>query len=352
MKRIYGSTILLAVMTISTLLFSCRKETESLAEASSSPKANAIDPATAAGGDILTLTGSGLGDIVKVVFSNGQVPAPFNPVFNTDNALVFRVPDTANGGSQQIIFTNRLGNEVSVDFNVIALPSVNEASNYNFTIGTVITLKGNNLNDVSKVVLTGTTTQATIISKTKRELVISMPASTANRTFLDITNSTGTITTSQEFVNLDLAYKFFTDAYGAGHQDASWGDPGFISTTVFKSGTASVGKTFAAGNWHQLGFGWSNISDAGYTYLSFWVKGASKDYSLWISTPTSVGGFASFENNTRINVPANVWTYFKIPVTTLRLWATGSAFNQIGWRIQGPDGQDETFYLDDVILVK
>ncbi len=353
MKNIKNLFTFLPVLIITMIvLAACTKETKSRADASSNPVAEAVSPVTGPGNQVLTLKGNGLGDIVKIVFDKGNVPAPFNAVFNTENALVFRVPDTANGGPQNIVFTNRLGKQVTIPFNVIALPSVTDVSNYNFTAGTVLILSGNNLNDVSKVLLTGTTNEATIISSTKRQLVIAMPATTVNRATLTITNSTGPMTTSQEFVNLDKAFKIFTDDYAPGFQDASWGDVGFISSAVFKSGTKSVGKKYAAGNWHQLGFGWTNISNDGYTYLSFWIKGASKDYPLWISTSTSVGGFASFETPTKINVPANVWTYFKISVGTLNLWATGTAFNQIGWRIQGPDGQDETFYLDDVILVK
>jgi len=353
MKNIFNSFIFALVLGSSLFMVSCTKEAAAPKKASSSPKANAIDPATAAGNTVLTLTGSGLSDMVSIVFDKGNVPATFNPNFNTDGSVIFRVPDTANGGPQNIIFTNRLGKQVSVPFNVIALPSVTDVSNYNYTAGTQITLTGNNLNDVTTVILTGTTTAATVISRTKKQLVISMPASTVNRSKLDITNSTGTITTTQEFVNLDLAFKIFTDDYAPGFQDASWGDAGQISSAVYKSGTKSVYKKFAADNWHQLGFGWTNVDNsANYTYLSFWIKGASKDYTLWISTSTSVGGFASFNDNAKIAVPANVWTYYKIPLSQLNLWATGTAWNQIGWRIQGPSGQDETFYLDDVILVK
>jgi hypothetical protein len=353
MKSIFNSFILAAVLGSGLLLASCTKEANNDKKASSSPAANAIDPGTGAGNTVLTLTGSGLDDMVSIVFDKGGVPASFNPNFNTDKSLIFRVPDTANGGPQNIIFTNRLGKSVSVPFNVIALPSVSDVSNYNYTGGTIITLTGNNLNDVTSAILTGTTTAVTIVSKTKKQLVVSMPTTTINRSKMDITNSTGTITTTQEFINLDKAFKLFTDDYAPGFQDASWGDAGQISTTVYKSGTKSVYKKFAADNWHQIGFGWTNVDNsANYTYLSFWIKGASKDYTLWISTSTSVGGFASFNDNAKIAVPANVWTYFKIPLSQLNLWATGSAWNQIGWRIQGPSGQDETFYLDDVILVK
>lgn len=360
MKNIKISLSFSLVMLLAISLFiSCRKEVSSVIDASSNPKADSVSPSRAAGNNVLTLTGSGLGDIVSVVFDNGNVPASFNPVFNTDKAMLFRVPDTANGGPQQIIFTNRLGKQFSVPFNVIALPIVNSASNYNFKQGTVITLTGNNLGDVSKVVLTANPSlEATIISKSKRELVISMPATTLFRSTLDITNLTGTITTTQEFVSLVNNFNFFTDGYDNGEQDASWGDAGFVSTTESKSGTSSFGKNFQAGNWHQMGFGWNNIVNNGYTYLSFYMKGGSVDFELWIFTQQTPGSSDPYgNNNQKIIVPANVWTYFKIPVNTLNLWANGPGFNQIGWRIKGPGGGqvgsgDEKLYLDDVMLVK
>ncbi len=350
MTYINKSFSVVAIVSLMAITFSsCKKD-----NSSANPVANKIAPDSASGGNVLTLTGSGLGNMRSIVFDKGSVPAPFNPTLNNDGAVVFRVPDTASGGPQNIVFTNAEGKSVTVAFKVIALVTVSDVSNYNFTSGTQITITGNNLDDVNSVVFTGTTTAATIVSKAKRKLVINMPATTLNRSKLDITNASGKITTTQEFVNLDNAFKLFTDDYAPGYQDASWGDGGFISSTVFKSGTKSVGKKYAAGNWHQLGFGWTNINKLtpAYTYLSFWIKGGSVDYPLWISSSASPGGFASFNDNDKIMVPANVWTYFKIPLSQLDLWNTATSFNQLGWRIQGPNGQDETFYLDDVIFVK
>jgi hypothetical protein len=337
-----------------TLFVSCRKEVKSVIDASDSPTAISVSPATAAGNNIVTVSGTGMGDITNIVFEKDNVPATFNPVFNTGEAIVFRVPDTASGGPQKIIFTNRLGKTFTVDFNVIALPLVKDVSNYNFQTGTVLTLTGINLEAVSKVVLTESpTTNVTIVSKTKKELVISMPATTLFRSKLDITNTTGTITTSQEFVSLANNFKFFSEGYDNGEQDASWGDPGFISTTVSKSGTSSFGKNFQAGNWHQMGFGWNNISNNGYSFLSFYMKGGTKDIDIWIFTDQTPGGNGPFANdNQKITIPANVWTYFRIPISSVNLWAGGAQFNQIGWRLQGPNGGDEKLYLDDVMLVK
>ena len=335
-------------LVCSCALFICCQKNNS-----SSPSAKKIEPDSASGGAVLTLNGAGLSGMRTITFDNGNVPAAFNPTFNTDENIVFRVPDTANGGAQNIVFTNGAGKSVSVPFRVIALVTITGASNYNFTSGSQVTITGNNLGDVSNVTFTGTSTAVTIVSKSKKELVLKMPSTTLNRAKLDITNSSGTVTTSQEFVNMENAFIIFDDKYENGFQDASWGDAGVINTSVSKDGTASVAKKFATGQWHQLGFGWTDYdASKGWTYLSFWIKGASVDYSLWISTNASTGGFASFNDYDKINVPANVWTYFKIPVSQLKLWSTAPSWNQLGLRIQGPNNQDETFYMDDVMFVK
>jgi len=312
-----------------------------------------VSPAQGASKAVVTLTGAGLKDLRTISFDNGNVNATFNPVFNTDGAIIFRVPNDANPGDQRIVFTNANGYQYSVPFKVLGLPTIISVDNYNFKEGTTLTLTGKNLDDVSLVKFTGSDEVCAIVSKSATSLVITMPATAKYRTFLDITNQAGTVTTLEEFVSLTNNFKFFDDTYQNGEQDAAWGDAGFISTTEFKSGTASYGKNYQRGNWHQMGFGWNNISNDNYKYLSFWMKGGSVNIDMWIWSQQSPGNNDAYNNlNQKITVPANVWTYYKIPVSQLNLWANGPAFNQIGWRLKGPDVQDEKLYLDDVMLVK
>src|SRR5882757_453145 len=221
-----------AMFLLAAVLFfaSCHKDNNGM----SNPQSKGIAPDSASGGNVLTLTGSDLGDMRSIVFDNGNVPATFNPNFNTTSAVVFRVPDTANGGTQHIVFTNSIGKTLSVAFKVLDYPNVTDVYNYNFSANSQITLTGNNLGDVTSVVLANTTTAATIVSKSKKQLVIKMPATTLTRTKITITNVSGSLTPSYEFVNMDQAFVFFADNYGNGEQDASWGDAGAISTTVFK----------------------------------------------------------------------------------------------------------------------
>jgi hypothetical protein len=338
-----------AVICMMAIFFSaCKKDK------SDNPVANKISPDSASGGVVLTLTGSGLADMRSIVFDNANVPAPFNPTLNSDGAIIFRVPDTAYGGPQNIIFTNADGRSVSVPFKVIALPTISDVSNYNFTGGTEITLTGNNLDDVSSVVFTGNGASVTIVSQVKRSMVIRMPASTFDRSTLDITNTSGKMTTSQEFVNMDNAYKIFTDDYGPTWENASWG-PAAISSTVAKSGTKSFAATYNQGNWSADGFASWNVGmtyDASYKFLTFWVKGGSQDYTLYVTGDKRAGGYGNSDQTAPINISANVWNYFKIPLSSLDLWHSGNVFKQLGFWIKGPDPQTETFYYDDVMIIK
>lgn len=337
----------------SVFVGACTKE-EDRPEASENPKANALEKTEGAAGDVITITGDNLGGIRTILFEKDSVSAPFNPVLNNDHAIVFRVPDEASGGEQNVILTNSLNKQIVIPYKVIALPTVTEVSNYNFVPdGPAITLKGNNLNDVTSVTLEGTSASATIVSQTKKELVITFPATTANSGKLVITNETGPITTNQVFVNMTNAYKIFTDDYENGFVNGSWG-PSEISADFFKSGTKSFKAGYSQGQWSADGFAyWNGLANMPeYTYLSFWVKGASANYTLYLTGDQRAGGYGNSDKSIPLNIPANVWTYFKIPMSTIKFWEKGPPMKQFGFWIEGPDAQDEAFYFDDVIFIK
>ena len=354
MKKIFYILFAASLFMVMFAFNSCRKEVSPLTESSSNPKVDMVSPESGASNTVVTVTGSGLGDMRSVIFETDSIPTPLSPTLNTEGALIFRVPNDATPGLQNIIFTNGEGKSVSVAFTVLGVPVVSSVSDYNYTPGQQITLTGRNLADVTEVVLSGTTEEVTIVSQTLTTLVIAMPATDRPRTKLNITNPASTLTTTQEFVNVDHAFAFFTDDYGDGWSNGSWG-PATISTTVFKRGTASFAATYQKGNWSADGFAnwWPGLDySADYQFLTFWIKGGSTDHTLYLTGDKREIGYGNSDQNTPIVVPANVWTYYKLPLGSVELWKKGNNFNQIGWWIKGPDAQDETFYFDDVLLVK
>lgn len=352
----------LSVLTLATglVISSCQKDTDGSPQIGpGNPVATKIMPDSAAGGTLVTLTGTGLGDIRTIMFEKQNIPAGFQTTLNTDGAILFRVPTEAAGGKQNIMLTNSAGQTLTVPFKVLAFPTVSAVSMYDFTKGTKVTITGNNFDDVTSVAvadsLKGVSDAATIVSKSKTELVITMPASSLNRGTLAITNSTGRIRTKQEFVNIDKAYQIFTDAYGKDYQDGSWGDAGAVSTKEAVFGTASASKNYQKGNWHLINFtNWSSslAYSADYTYITGWIKGGSVDYPLFITTDASKAGFGNFVDANQVNVKAGVWNYFKIKLSDMDFWGPGTKLQQLGFRIKGPDKQDEVFYFDNIMLVK
>ncbi|MBX6380491.1 MAG: IPT/TIG domain-containing protein [Thermoflavifilum aggregans] len=338
-KLFHDKLILMAIMlsACGILFSSCKKNSASV------PVVQQVFPDSAAGNNVVYITGSGLSGIRSIIFDKGRVPAPFNPEFNTDHALIFRVPDTAFGGPQQIIITNAKGDSVVIPFTVIALPTVTSVSLPEFTTGTKITLTGNNLDDVTQVVLHGTNDQASIVSQDRKTLVIQMPSTTVSRARLDITNSSGTITTQQELISVDNAKQLFTEDFGTGIYNWSWATVS-VSTDYAVLGTHSIKAVFAPGGWQAISLHCDPTIDASqYTYYTFWIKG-DPNQDVQVDVRSENGGTTQ-----TITVPANVWTYYKFKTDFI----SGFPIERLDFQIHGPNGSNSaTLYVDDILLVK
>lgn len=324
------------------LLAGCEKDKDGSPDVKTgSMSSGAINPAAAAGGQVITLTGSGIGQIRSIVFDKNNVPAPFTPTLNTETDLVFRVPDTAYGGPQNVIFTNADGKTLSVPFSVIALPNVTSAFPTDFEANTEITIQGNNLDDVTTVGIEGTSDVCTIVSQSRRTMVVRMPASTAFRAKLKLTNSSGERVTDQEFVNVGRALPVFTEQLDNGFENWGWGGTYDASTDDRITGGKSLKAAFDPGGaWGgmQLGNGGS-IDISGYKYFAFWVKGADidKNVQFWLN----------WGNQKVITVPANKWTYFRYEL--VNNYPGVNTVNNVTFQIFEAG---KTLYFDNIVFIK
>lgn len=332
--------LLLGIVLV--LIMGCEKDSDGSPDIKTGAMSSGtINPASAAGGEVITLTGTGIGQIRSIVFDKNNVPAQFMSTLNTEANLVFRVPDTAFGGPQNVIFTNADGKTLSVPFSVIALPNVTTAFPTDFEAGTQVTLTGNNLDDVTTVVLDGTTDACTIVSKTRKQMVITMPASTADRAKLKLTNASGIRITDMEFVNVSRAITVFTEQLNNGFENWGWGGTFAASADDKITGGSSMKAAFdPAGTWGgmQLGNGGS-INIAPYRYFSFWVKGADvdKNFQFWLN----------WGNQKVITVPANKWTYFRYELATNYPGVT--SVNNVTFQIVDAG---KTVYFDNIMFFK
>jgi hypothetical protein len=281
-----------------------------------------LDSTTATGNlnNTYEIIGKNLGSATKLAI-NG-VTVYFNRALGSDSELIFNIPSTIPTTQPQpnTIVVTTLHGTVTYAFTVLPpAPTVLTYSTNDFTANSLISLTGQGFITVTSVKLTSaaTITPLTFV-------------------YTSGTNTGATSVSTAKFNDLDNSYQIFTDNYGSGWYSSSWG-PTAISTTVAKTGTSSFAATYDKGNWSADGFGTggAGLPAANYTYLSFWIKGGLENYTLYLTADTR-GGFGNSDTSTPIIVPAGVWTYFQLPLSTLNLQGS-KAF---GFFIQGPNDQN------------
>jgi hypothetical protein len=311
---------------------------------------------------LLAISGQNIGGALNVYFNGYR--ATFNPTYNTDNSLIITLPGetpTDSTADNKIRIVTSHG-EATFNFKVIAKPAVYAADKNTFGADRGdITLKGKNFGDVSSVVFSKTTTAVKVISKTKDKLgnetmVLRFPTSTIGQTTLDITNSSGIITTNDfEFVNADVALKIFTEGFEQDWSNNSWGDAGIVNADQAYAGKKSMSQKLAGGNYHLIGFNnWypSIAYTTEYTHLAFAIKGGAVDTPFWIESDASSAGFGQkYIAKNAITAPAKIWTYYKIPLKDLDFWTPGKTLKQIAWQVKGIPATNDVYYFDDVMLV-
>lgn len=335
-----------------------------------------FDSATKAGnlGNYYIIYGSNLGSATKVTFNGYN--AYFNRALMTDNSIVVQIPSKTPYlpplANDSLVVTTLYG-KASYKFSILPPPpTVTTYSNYNFYAGSQITLTGVGFASVTGVTVAGVgggTGTTSIVSQNDSVLVLKFNSTSITRGTLVFTYSaagnTKTANDTQELVDLDNAYQIFTDGYAPYWGSWSWGSAG-PSTNQVKTGTKSFGAQYGANSWWIDGFraGGGGATDGlayspAYTYLSFWAYGGTKDENIYIEFGNQ--GFANGGANmiNKYTVPAGKWTYFKIPISSLK-WNTGpgnwaansSAYLNTVAFFMYENNSAEQLYFDDVILVK
>jgi hypothetical protein len=362
MKKIIKSNIVILSLLalVSAFAFSSCKDSDGSPDIKpGTPVLTSITPDVAGGGELITVIGTGLGDMVSIVLEKESVHATVVSTLNTETCIMFRVPSIAEGGSQSVTFTNSKGKTMVTTLNVLAYPTVDAVSNYDYVAGDLITLTGNNFHTVSDIVLTGTSDHPTVISKTKTKMVIQMPVTDTCRTTLDITNLTGLRTTTQEFVCITNAFVCFADDWGTGAfnggvQSWSYGTNSVAPTgSDFMTGSKSLVVDYQALGGLSMFLGSDTWADGHWftdfytpTYLTFWAKaiGSPVDLNCRDDSPPWSGSFPT--GSKIVTIPADVWTYVKIPAST---WpGPYGRFNIIN----NDKTAGHVVYFDDILFVK
>ena len=347
------------------------------------PLITAFDSTTATGklGNYYVLVGSNLGSTTKIAV-NG-VSIYFNRALSSDSHVIFQIPTSVPYVQPQantIVVTTLYG---SVTYKFTTLPpppTIVTLSDYDFTAGSQITLTGKGFASVSAIKLRQTGDAVTIASQNDSTLVLTMPTSTATESTLLFTYTSGSNPSAQTastvtFNDLDNAYQIMVNNnLQNGWFNNSWSYPSGVSTSASHSGTSSFQMNYPAGAWQVEGIAdWNTPGkfayDPSYKFLTFWIKGGTATHTLTLVGDQMVGGYGQVQvangyTAQAITVPANVWTFFKIPLappstpfsktaTALNFWANGTPAQQLGFFLQGMPGDvNEVLYFDEMAFLK
>jgi hypothetical protein len=323
---------------------------------------------------LLVIHGQNLGGTKNVYFNGYE--ASFNANYNTETDLIIRLPletPTDLTVSNKIRLVTSHG-ETSYDFKVIAKPTIYSYDIINFGTGRdEITFKGKNFEDIISVKAMAARDKPTdpikdsvmciVVSKTVDKLVVRVPSTTMSRVTFNFTNSSGTTRLADQFVNADVAILLFTEDFGnisspdgtGKWEGGTWANPVTINSDQAFGGKKSISIALNAGGWSWFGLQswWPRYYySTDYKYFTFAIKGGANDMSLWISSSaTKNGGNGSFPDKNKIDVKANVWNYYILPISDMDFLYSDSIIQQFGFRPKGPDKAD-LIYLDDLMLVK
>lgn len=343
----------------------------------------ALDSTTVTGklGTMYMIKGTNLGSATKLTI-NG-VTVYFNRSLGSDNSIIFTLPNTIPYVQPQsnLIEVTTLHGKVSYKFTTLPPPpTIIQVSDFDFWANSEISLTGKGFASVSDIKLKTTGDEVTIVSKNDSTLVLKMPAtSAATESALLFTYTSGSNTGAQAastaiFNDLDNAYNiYFNSNFQNSWRDNSWSHPSGSQpgNAHASGGTASIEASYPAGAWQIEGWALDAgfAYDPSYKYLTFWVKGGKAAHTLVLVGDKMVGGYGQVQNANAyaaqlVTVPANVWTFVKIPLTApstaydknstlLNFWANGTPSNDLGFFLQGMGGDvDENLYFDEVAFVK
>lgn len=202
---------------LAVLVFSACKKPEA-------PSLLSIDPVFGPEGTLVTIEGENMADIITMKFS-GQV-VNFNNAYNSDNALLFRVPGNVPLGDH-VIELETEGGIVTTDFKVtLDPPEIYGFEPESAAPGEVITIYGENFFDPLTVHFFDSI-QATIITSSEDSINVIVPSG-VEKGFIRVDANGGFAFSPIQFFSTRTILVNDFDGNGVRAETPSWTFDGFV----------------------------------------------------------------------------------------------------------------------------
>lgn len=285
------------------------------------PAITNFSPASINIGSNLTITGTNL-DLVKKVIFTGVAPAVTSFVSQSATQLVVTVPAGSRDGTIKVEAASGVQATSAGSLDVI-LPSVTSMSPNPVFPATNLTITGTLLNMVSSITFENAPAVTSFVSQSATQIVVTVPNGVLRGKIILRTQAPSDTVQSRDILEIaggvpppTIALPIYDDAVvnWNGWTGAGWsGTANYNNTSPVRAGTKSI-KIDYTGQWGapvQLGAGSVNVS--AYTTFKvslFGAPGSGGKKVLIVLNGTDVG-------SATLTIVEGAWTDFSIPISTL-----------------------------------
>jgi hypothetical protein len=333
MKRLYTFSPLLLLLTLG----GCKTD-----EAVPTPAVAKVTPMEGTPGTLLTIEGAGLTGLQKVMF--GTENAPFNPVYNTDGALLIRVPAAAKYGAQTITLMNKGGDATkgTLSFNVLQpAPTIESFAPLEAAIGDTLTITGTVFDNLTAVNFG--TIPGRVISSTTTRIRVKVPDKTEKGP-IEVVTKGGAVKSAVDFAPKGSGLYIYDETIIGTWQNWSWAKVVLGDTEKAYKGTKAVKVSYTG--YSAFWFNNPNPVDAAkFGTLKFWIFGGAgtDNKSVKVFYTDNDKATAETGKGMNISVKPGVWQEFALPLKNLggAVKVKSILFQEIGGKTLDPVWYDE-----------
>jgi hypothetical protein len=312
------------------------------------PVSTTLSPTPINLGSNLTITGTNLDLVKKVIFTGFAAPVT-SFVSQSATQVVVKVPAGARDGSVKLEAASGV-QTTSTDAIDVILPSITSLSPMTIDPGQNVTISGMGLDVVTSVVFLNFAPVTTFVSQSANQIVVTVPVGAfKGKVAVGVSNPSDTVQSAEvlDITGLpplaDFTFPIYTDATQNGFQDWSYtGTHDFANTENVRQGAKAIKAVYGGNGYEGITFHNANtLSVAGYTKLEFSVfaPAALDGKKLQVVTNGAYSGSVP-----QVTLIGGSWTTFTV---TLASMGSPAGISEIVLQGAGLTG---TVYIDHVGL--
>lgn len=309
------------------------------------PVSTSLSPNPVKHGTDLTITGTDLDLVKKVIFTSVSTPVT-SFVSQTATQLVVKVPASTTKGKIILEAASGIQTTSTIDLDVV-LPAITSMSPNPVDTLADLTITGTNLDLVSSASFVGVSNAVTsFVSQSATQLVVKVPGgSVTGKLTLGVKNSTLSVKSGNDLAIIGstvppiIIYDDAVTPAWNGWIGGGWGGTKDLNnTSPVESGSKSCRISYV-GDWGvPLQLGGANISLGGYTSLKVSIYGGTGSNGQNVNV-----GFNEADGKT-ITIIEGQWTDFTIPLSQISSASTLSFLYLKKYSTNG----DFTIYIDNL----